>query len=91
VKPPRTPAASTDKVDPRREAVVGVVEVVRRQSCLAEIIGAGGSVGCFPNLLHGWEQQADEDGDDRDHDKQFEEREGGAISRPHEYLPHFGL
>ena len=39
------------------------------------ISGGGGS-----DLLHGGQEQADQDGDDGDHHQQLDQREGGSLS-----------
>jgi hypothetical protein len=52
-----------------------VVEVVRGQGALLEVVGALNTVGRRAHLLHGRQQQADEHGDDGDHHQQLDQRE----------------
>src|SRR5262249_45823785 len=58
-----------------RQVVVDVVEAVQRQAELLEVVGALDARGGLAHLLDGGEQQADEDGDDRDDDEQLDQRE----------------
>jgi len=53
-----------------------VVVVLKGEADLLEVVGALHSGGGFTHLLDGGEQQADQDGDDGDHDEQFDQREG---------------
>ena len=41
--------------------------VVERQSQLLKLVRAGRPPGCFAGLLHGWQQQADEDANNGNH------------------------
>src|SRR5262249_42217910 len=53
----------------------GAVEVVGCQSNLFEVVLAGSAgSGCSP-LLDGWQQQADENGDDGNHHQELNQRE----------------
>jgi hypothetical protein len=45
---------------------------------LPEVVAARGASGRFAGLLHGGEQQRDEDANDGDDDEQFDERERAA-------------
>lgn len=60
---------------PRRALVV-----VKREPELMEIVLTLHPVGRFPNLLHGGQQQADQNGNDRDDNKQFNQREGISVA-----------
>ena len=51
------------------------------QADLLQIVAALHAVRGFPDLLDGRQQQADQDGDDRDHHQQLNEREPAASSR----------
>ena len=46
-----------------------VVVVVASQTKLLQIVRATHPVGGLANLLHGWQQQANQDRDDRDYDE----------------------
>jgi hypothetical protein len=50
------------------------VGVVAGEQDLLEVVGAFHPVGGFPDLLHGGQEQADQDGDDGDDDEQLDER-----------------
>src|SRR5262249_18383571 len=59
---------------------VGIVVVVHGDAHLLEIILASGPVGGFTDLLDRRQQQADQDGDNRDDDQQFNQGESrGAV------------
>jgi hypothetical protein len=58
------------------------VEVVQRQPELLEVVGALGACRGPANLLHGGQQQPDQDRDDRDHDQQFDQREATPRAEP---------
>ena len=58
-----------------------VFEVVAGQTKLLHIVDAFAAVGGFADLLHGREQEADQDGDDGDHDQQFDERKCSTLRR----------
>ena len=62
------------------------VEILDRQGELFEVVDALGSAGRLTHLLHGRQEQADEDGNDGDHDEQFDEREGTAARPPRRAL-----
>ena len=47
----------------------------RGEAALLQVVRTGGSCRSFANLLNGWEEQANQDRDDRDHDEQLDERE----------------
>ena len=58
---------------------------MHREPHLLLIVGAGTPTGRLTGTLHGWQQQADEHGDDCDNDEQFHEREtatprGGIVT-----------
>ena len=55
-----------------------VVVVVQGQADLLEVVGALDAGGGLADLLHGGQQQADQDGDDGDDDQQLDQREAGA-------------
>jgi hypothetical protein len=46
------------------------------------VLALGVSSG-FASLLHGWEQQCGEDGDDGDHNEQFDQCETWATTSDH--------
>ena len=54
------------------------LKVVHGEAKLFEIIAALNARRGLADLLHGRQEQADEDGDDGDHHKQFNEREACA-------------
>ena len=58
-----------------REGPVLVVVVHRRQGDLLEVVGALGTPCRLAGGLHGRQEQRDQDGDDRDDDQQFDQRE----------------
>src|SRR5262249_12074145 len=62
-----------------------VVVGVQGDADLLEVVLALGAGGGFADLLDGGQQQADQDGDDGDHDQQFDEGEGSAA--PHGRSP----
>src|SRR5436190_16018 len=64
-------------------------EVVEPDAELFQVVAALDAVGRLPHLLHGREQQADQDADDGDDDEQLDEREAGppALERPHGPIP----
>jgi hypothetical protein len=51
---------------------------VHRQADLLEVVLTADAVGRLANLLHGGEQQADQDGNDGDDHQQLDQRERGA-------------
>jgi hypothetical protein len=53
---------------------------MHRNSDLAQIVGALNPSGCFADLLHSREEQADKDCDNRDDYEQFDQSEGAAAS-----------
>jgi len=65
-----------------QSAPVGVRTVDNRQGHLTKVVQALRSVGRLPDLLHRWDQKADEHGDDGNHHQQFNERK-----RPHAAKP----
>ncbi len=65
----------------RREMLVLLVEPVKSNPHLAEIIAALGSKSGFPNFLDGRQQKSDQDADDCDDHQELDERESpGAES-----------
>ena len=62
--------------------LVGILVVVGRQGNLLEIVLALGPGGGFANLLHRGHQQPNQDGDDGDHNQQFDQRETGSTIVP---------
>jgi len=70
-------------------SVVGVGAVVECQAGLLEVVLATHACGGFADLLHGRQQQADEDGDDGNHDKQLDQGEATPFSvRPNTCCKH---
>src|SRR5262249_54588833 len=61
----------------RRQGLVDVVQVVGGQAELLQIVRTLGAVGGLADLLHGGQEQRDEDADNGDHHQQLDEREGG--------------
>ena len=57
-------------------------EIQLGQRNLAEAIEAIKPSSSFTRTLHCWEQQADEDADDRDHDEKLDYGEGAATATP---------
>src|SRR5262249_41896490 len=55
-----------------------IVVVVEGERQLLEVVLAAGPVGSLAHLLHGGQEQADEDGDDGDHHQQLDQRERAA-------------
>jgi hypothetical protein len=66
---------------PGRENVVHIVVVVTGQADVVEIVAALSATGGFACLLHGRQQERDENGDDGDHHQQFDEGEGGPSTQ----------
>src|SRR5216683_4824528 len=48
---------------------------------LFEVVGAFHAVGGFAHLLHGRQQKANQNGDDRDHDEQLDQRKS-SMTQP---------
>ncbi len=61
---------------------IGIVEVVGRQAELLEVVGTLGPVGGLAHLLHGRQQQGNQDADNGNHHQQFNQREAARTS-PH--------
>src|SRR5262249_29311484 len=61
-----------------RQAATGGLVIVTRETNLLEVVGAGHAVGGFAHLLHGGQEQADQDGDDGDDHEQLDEGEGST-------------
>ena len=59
----------------RREDQVDVVEVVQGDAELLQVVDALRAAGRLARRLHGRQQQGDQDGDDRDHHQQLDQRE----------------
>ena len=62
-------------------AAVGVGKSVHRQDELFFIVGALRDVGRLAQFLHCGDEQPYENGDDRDHHQEFDQREGWARTR----------
>src|SRR5439155_24041660 len=73
--PPTGGGAGAQVSERRQLALVGIVVVVHRQGNLLEIVLALGTGRGLADLLHGRQQQADQDGDDRDHHQQLDQGE----------------
>jgi hypothetical protein len=56
---------------------------VQRQADLFEVVGALHSRCRLADLLHGGQQQANEDGDDGDDDEKLDQREGAPDGPAH--------
>src|SRR5262249_46663347 len=65
---------------PGGEPLVGVVEVVRRQGDLLQVVAALHPVGGLADLLHRRQQEPDQDGDNRDDDQQLNQRKAAALA-----------
>src|SRR5262249_35601775 len=59
------------------EELVYVMIGVTRQGELFEVVGTLGPARRLADLLDGGQEQADQDGDDGDHDQQFDQGKGG--------------
>jgi hypothetical protein len=68
-------AGSPKQFAPVREHSQDIVMIVNRQPPLLQVVGALGASCCLADFLHRWQQQADQDGDDRNDDQQFDECE----------------
>src|SRR5262245_56453777 len=62
----------------RRELVHAVVVVVEGEAELLEVVAALHASGGLAHLLDGWQEKTDEDGNDGDHNKKLDQREGGT-------------
>ena len=62
----------------RGKLAVRVVEVKQGQAELLELVLSLDTVRGFAHLLHGRQQEANEDGDDRDDHQQFDQRKGST-------------
>jgi hypothetical protein len=60
---------------------LGLVVSDAGQSNLFKVAGTLGLVGDLANMLHRWQQQADQDANDGDDDQQFDKREAEARKR----------
>src|SRR5262249_7865212 len=60
-------------LDAGGQAAVGVVVVVQGDAHLFEVVGALGAVGGVADLLHGRQEQRDQDADDGDHHQQLDQ------------------
>src|SRR5262249_37801427 len=70
----------------RRQRLVDVVVVVTGEPDLFQVVLAPGTAGGLAHLLHGWQEQADEYGDDGDDDEQLDQGEAPALTA-HERPP----
>jgi hypothetical protein len=55
--------------------------VVDRQPDLLQVVGTLHPGSGLPNLLHGWQEQADQDGNDGDHHQQLDQREASTAPK----------
>jgi hypothetical protein len=62
------------------EVLAGIVVVVHGQADLLEVVLTLQTAGGLAHLLHGGQEQAQQDGDDGNDDEQLDEREGLADS-----------
>ncbi len=60
--------------------------VVQCQAKLFQVVAALAAAGGFAGLLHGGQQQRDQDRDDRDHDEQFDQSEPATTGSGHELV-----
>src|SRR5262249_14967573 len=66
------------------EGVERVMVVVQGQADLLEVVKAFDAGGGFPYLLHGREEEPDQDGDDGNHHQQFDQRKTSAAGAQQE-------
>src|SRR5262249_2175031 len=59
---------------------IGVVVVVTGEADLLEIVGTLDAGGGLPHALNRWKQQADEHGNNSDHDQKLDKRETGPLA-----------
>jgi len=69
-------------VSGERQPAAGPVEIEKRDPDLFQVVRARVPPGGLAGALHGRQQEADQDRDDRDHHQEFDERE--ACGRPSE-------
>src|SRR5262249_6835381 len=67
-----------DGLDGAGEALVDVVVVLRGDAALPDVVHGLHAVGRLADLLHGWELQADEHGDDGDDHQQLDQRKSAT-------------
>ena len=67
----------------RHEIVVVRGVVVHGQRQLLHVVAAGHTRCGFAHLLHGWQEQADQDGDNRNHHEKLNECKSSALSQRH--------
>ena len=60
---------------------MNVVIIMQRQTDLLEIVDALRTTRRLSGRLHGWQQQRDQNGDDRDHHQEFNQRETATPPR----------
>jgi hypothetical protein len=53
---------------------------------LMQVVAALGAGRGLADFLHSWDEQADQDGDDRNHDQQLDQRERGTTTQ-HDPIP----
>jgi hypothetical protein len=63
-----------------RQHPVGTLVAHDGQPDLFQVVGAFGSIGGLTRLLNCWQQQADQNGDDGDHNQQLNEAESRLLS-----------
>jgi hypothetical protein len=52
----------------RRKDAESVMIIMTRERQLLEVVGAAHAIGGLPYFLHGWQKEANQDGDDGDDD-----------------------
>ena len=78
--------ADVELVGTHRQHAVGRFVVVGRETPLFDVVAATHPGGRFADLLDGGEQQADQNGDDRDHHQEFDQREPTPITEARNHL-----
>ena len=74
-----TVVAAPFPVHGRGQTTLGVVVVVRGQTDLAQVVGAGNPVGRFPHPLHRRHEHADQYGNDGNHHQELDQREAAQL------------
>ena len=64
-----------------RQRAVDIMEVVQGKALLLHVVHALSAGSSFPDLLNGRQQQANEDGNDRDHHQKLDQREATTDRR----------
>jgi len=73
--------------DAHREDSVGAFVIHQREADLLHVVGAARAAGCFPRLLHGRQQQRDQNADDCDNHQKFDERKAQRRTTTNHQVP----